>query len=151
MDGCWYKKIKYRFCVYLASCKIILISYFMKVCIVLLTLPGRWFNHLQIMAVLYSSFSSFFPFLVVLSTLDYIYRYTDSTEPVAPMVKCMPAIQETQARSLSWEDPLEKEMATHSSTLAWKIPWTEEPCRLQPMGSQRVGHDWVTSHVCACR
>ena len=44
-----------------------------------------------------------------------------------------------------WEDPLEKEMATHSSTLAWRIPWTEEPGRLQSMGSQRVGHDWVTS------
>ena len=48
---------------------------------------------------------------------------------------------ETQVRSLGWEDPLEKEMATHSSTLAWKIPWTEEPGRLQSMGLQRVGHD----------
>ena len=48
---------------------------------------------------------------------------------------------ETQVRSLGREDPLEKEMATHSSTLAWKIPWTEEPGRLQSMGSQRVGHD----------
>ena len=47
--------------------------------------------------------------------------------------------------SLGWEDPLEKEMATHSSTLAWKIPWMEDPGRLQPMGSQRVGHDWATS------
>ena len=52
------------------------------------------------------------------------------------MVKCLPAI-----RSLGREDPLEKEMATHSSTLAWKIPRTEEPCRLQSMGSQTVGHD----------
>ena len=51
------------------------------------------------------------------------------------------AMQETQVRSLGWEDPLEKEMATHSSTLAWKIPWTEEPGRLQSMGLQRVGHD----------
>ena len=50
-----------------------------------------------------------------------------------------------QVQSLCWEDPLEKEMATHSSTLAWKIPWTEEPGRLQSTGSQRVGHDWVTS------
>ena len=47
--------------------------------------------------------------------------------------------------SLGWEDPLEKEMATHSSTLAWRIPWREEPGRLQSMGSQRVGHDWATS------
>ena len=57
------------------------------------------------------------------------------------MVKCLPAVQETWARSLVWEDPLGKDLATHSSTLAWKIPWTEEPGRLQSMGSQRVGHD----------
>ena len=57
------------------------------------------------------------------------------------MVKRLPAVQETWVRSLGWEDPLEKEMATHSSTLAWKIPWTEEPCRLPSMGLQRVGHD----------
>ena len=56
------------------------------------------------------------------------------------MVKHLPAIWETWVRSLGQEDPLEKEMATHSSTLAWKIPWTEEPDRLQPMRSQRVGH-----------
>ena len=54
------------------------------------------------------------------------------------MVKSLPAMQETQVRSLGWDDPLEKEMATHSSTLAWKIPWTEEPGRLQSMGLQRV-------------
>ena len=52
---------------------------------------------------------------------------------------------ETSVRSLGWEGPLEKEMATHSSTIAWKIPWTEEPGRLQSMGSQRVGHDCATS------
>ena len=56
-------------------------------------------------------------------------------------VKCLPAIWETRVRSLGWEDILEKEMATHSSTLAWKIPLTEEPGRLQFMGSQRVGRD----------
>ena len=54
-------------------------------------------------------------------------------------------MQETQVQSQGWGDLLEKEMATHSSTLAWKIPWTEEPGRLQPMGSQRIGHDWATS------
>ena len=59
---------------------------------------------------------------------------------VAQMVKCLPIMRETQVRSLGWEDPLEKKMATHSSTLAWKIPWTEEP-GLQSMGLQRVGHD----------
>ena len=57
------------------------------------------------------------------------------------MVKHLSAMWETQVRSLNWEDPLKKEMATHSSTLAWKIPWTEEPGRLQSMGSQRVGDD----------
>ena len=57
------------------------------------------------------------------------------------MVKNLPAMQETRVRSLGWEDYLEKEMATHFSTLAWKIPWTEEPGRLQSMGSQRVRHD----------
>ena len=60
---------------------------------------------------------------------------------VAQMVKRLPTMQETQVRSLGQEDPLEKEMATHSSSLAWKIPWTEESGRLQSMGSRRVGHD----------
>ena len=62
------------------------------------------------------------------------------------MVKNPPAIQETQVQSLGWEDPLEKGMATHSSILAWEIPWTEEPGRLQSTGSQRVGHDGATKH-----
>ena len=57
------------------------------------------------------------------------------------MVKHLPAMQETWVQSLGWEDPLEKEMATHSSTLAWKIPQMEEPGGLQFMRSQRVGHD----------
>ena len=64
------------------------------------------------------------------------------TSLVAQMVKHLTTMQETQVPSMGWEDPLEKEMATHSSTLAWKIPWTEEEHgRLQSMGSQRVGHD----------
>ena len=57
------------------------------------------------------------------------------------MVKNLPSMLETRVRSLGWEDPLEKEMATHSNTIAWKIPWMEEPGRLEFMGSQRVGHD----------
>ena len=64
---------------------------------------------------------------------------------VAQLVKNLPAVQETQVRSLGQEDPLEKEMANHSSILAWKIPWTEERGRLQSMGLQRVGHDWVAN------
>ena len=60
---------------------------------------------------------------------------------VVQTVKCLPTMRETQVRSLGQKDPLEKEMATHSSIYAWKIPWTEEPGGLQIMGSQRVGHD----------
>ena len=60
---------------------------------------------------------------------------------VAQRLKCLPTMQETRVRSLGQEELLEKEMATHSSTLAWKIPWTEDPGRLQSMGSQTVGHD----------
>jgi len=60
---------------------------------------------------------------------------------MAQMVKNLLAMQETWFRSLGWEDPLEKGIATHFSILAWRIPWTEEPDGLQSMGSQRVGHD----------
>ena len=63
------------------------------------------------------------------------------TSQVAQMVKNLPAMQETRVRSLGQKDPLEKEMATHSSILAWRIPRTEEPGGLQSMGPQRVGHD----------
>ena len=69
---------------------------------------------------------------------------TKGTSPVAQTVKYLPTMWETRVRALGGEDPLEKEMATHSSTLAWKIPWTEEPGRLQSMGLQRVGHDWAS-------
>ena len=60
---------------------------------------------------------------------------------MAQTVKSLPAVQETQVQSLGWEDSLEKGMATHSSVLDWKIPWTEEPGRLQSMGLQRLRHD----------
>ena len=70
---------------------------------------------------------------------------TENNLKVAQMVKAPVCMQETQVQSLSREDSLEKEMAIHSSTLAWKIPWMEEPCRLQSMGSERVRHDWATS------
>ena len=70
--------------------------------------------------------------------LDLVYLNTQ-------MVNRLPTMQETRVLSLGREVPLEKEMATHSSILAWKIPWTEESGRLQSMGRQRVGHDWATS------
>ena len=60
---------------------------------------------------------------------------------MAQMVKNLYAMQETRVRSLGWEDPLEKDMSTQSSILAWRIPWTEEPVGLQSMGLQRVRHD----------
>ena len=64
---------------------------------------------------------------------------------MAQRLKRLHAMRETWVRSLGREDPLEKEMTTYSSILAWRIPWTEEPGGLQSMGSQRVGHDWETS------
>ena len=79
--------------------------------------------------------------------LTFIYWYPISFQAslVAQMVKHLPAMRKTRVQFLGQEDPLEKEMATHSSTLAWKIPWTEESDRLQSTGSQRVGLDWATS------
>ena len=75
-------------------------------------------------------------------TFFFIYdRFSLGASLVAQMVKHLPAMQETWVQSLGREDPLEKEMATHSSILAWKIPWTEEPCRIQSKGLQRVRHD----------
>ena len=73
--------------------------------------------------------------------LNGVYLIVKGASLVAQMVKRLPAMQETWVQSLGQGDPLEKEMATHSSILAWKIPWTEEPDRLQSMGLQRVGHD----------
>ena len=70
---------------------------------------------------------------------------------VAQRLKRLPATWETWVRPLGREDPLEKAMATHSSTLAWRIPWTEEPGRLQSMGPQRFGHDWVASLTHSCK
>ena len=66
---------------------------------------------------------------------------------VAQMIKNLPAVPETWVWSLGWEDPLQKEMATHSSLRAWRIPWTEEPGRLQSLGSQRIRHDWGTNFL----
>ena len=60
---------------------------------------------------------------------------------MAQMVKSLPAIQETQVQSLDWDDPLKKRMATHTSVLAWRVPWTEEPDGLQSKGFQRIEHN----------
>ena len=66
----------------------------------------------------------------------------------AQRIKHLPAMWETRVRSLGWEEPLEKEMATHSSTFAWRIPWTEDPGGLRSTGLQRFGHNWATSLYC---
>ena len=76
-------------------------------------------------------------YLTIFSPFSQVY----GASLVAQTVKRLSAMQETRVRSLGWEDPLEKEMAAHSSILAWKIPWTVEPGRLWSMRSQRVGHD----------
>ena len=86
---------------------------------------------------------SFFPW--------HLYRIKDVACLVAQTVENLPAVQETQVWSLGQEDPLEKRTATHSSILAWRIPWTEKPSRLQPMGSQRAGHDWATFTFLSCK
>ena len=67
------------------------------------------------------------------------------TSLVAQMLRGVPVTRETSVQSLGWEDPMEKQMATHSSTLAWKIQWMEEPGQLQSTESQRIRHDWITS------
>ena len=85
----------------------------------------------------------FIPFLSFFSFWDSF--NISRTSLVAQTVKRLSTVRETWVRALGWEDPLEKEMAIHSGTIAWKIPWTEEPGRLQSMGSRRVGHDWATS------
>ena len=78
------------------------------------------------------------------SKLDEVTYYW-GTSQVAQRLKHLPAMREAWVRSLGQEDPLDKEMATHSSILTWRIPWTEEPGGLQSTGSQRVGHDRATS------
>ena len=65
---------------------------------------------------------------------------------MAQIVENLPAMRKTWVPFLDWEEPLEKGMATHSSILAWRIPWTEEPGGLESMGLQRVGHNWATKH-----
>ena len=82
--------------------------------------------------------------LVILSNSCIIFHGIISLSLVAQMVRCLSAMLETWVRSLGQEDPLKKEMATHSSILAWKIPWIEEPGRLQSMGLQRIRQHWVT-------
>ena len=76
--------------------------------------------------------------------IEYVFSNT-SVSLVPQTIKNLPAVQETRVRSLAWEDPLDKGMATHHSIVAWRIPWIEEAGGLQSMGFQRVGHDWATN------
>ena len=88
-----------------------------------------------------ASTASGFQVMSQLRTFSDLHGFINWDSLVAQSVNNLPAVQETRVQSLGWEDPLEKEMATHSSILAWKISWTEEPGGLQSMGSQRVGHN----------
>ena len=90
--------------------------------------------YIHIYVYIYSYISTLFKIL-------FPYRSLQEISLVAQMVKHLSTMWEAQVQCLGQEDPLEKEMAIHSSTIAWKIPWTEEPGRLQSMGSQRVRHD----------
>ena len=96
----------------------------------------------ELLIIIYYSLPhlTIFPLLTILLPL-----VQDRSSLVIQRVKNLPAMWETRVWSLGWEDSLEKAMAPHSSTLAWRIPWTEEPGGLQSTGSQRVGHDWATS------
>ena len=86
-------------------------------------------------------------FFFFFSFLNYMGLRYSRTSLIAQLVKNLPAMQETRVRFLDQEDPLEKEMATHSSILAWRISWPEEPPGLQSMGSQRTGPDWACTHA----
>ena len=115
---------------------------FLEVKVVQFKIPYLLNSYLFLFVHQSYSFSLIFPKLLN------VFDLKSTNKPaslVAQMVKCLPAMRETQVQSLGWEDLLEKEMATHSSTLAWRIPRTEEPGRLQSMGLQRVRHDWATS------
>ena len=98
--------------------------------------------HIVLSILVSSTFTSWI--FIVLPLLGLLSARNLWASLVAQMVKRLPAVWETWVQPLGCEDPLEKEMATHSSTLAWKIPWTKEPGRPQSTGSQRVGHDWAT-------
>ena len=89
-------------------------------------------------------------FILIWNGITYILEKWKRASPVAQWWRIplsMQEMQETWIQSLGREDPLEEEMATQSSILAWKFPWTEEPGRLQSIGSPRVGHDWATEHT----
>ena len=104
-----------------------------------------WFSAVTLRTSLIPSFS----YSRVSLSLSFVfllhYEACGLPRSITQSVKNLPAVQETWVRFLSQEDPLEKKKATHSSFLTWKIPWTEEFCGLQLMGSQRVGHNWVTN------
>ena len=116
-----------------------------------IVLPIFPFNSIYL-GFIYFGTLMFGPSMFVISLYSFgltIYQYRISffvlSSLVAQRLKCLPPMQETWVWSLGGEYPLEKEMVTHASILAWRIPWMEKPGRLQSMGSQRVRHDWATS------
>ena len=126
----------------------------MEIILLLFAIPFACSTLLQGQVLLFTSleiiffilfFFFFFYFFIYLPPLSLIWCFTVWTSLVAQRLKSRPAMRETWVQSLGQEDPLEKEMATYTSILAWRIPWMEEPGGLQSTGSQRVGHDWATS------
>ena len=96
-----------------------------------------------------SNYARFYFVIPIWASLEVWFRCQKFSHCQFQFFQCknLPAVRETWVRSLGWEDPLEEGMATHSSILAWRIPWTEEPGGLQSMGSQRVGHNWAIKHT----
>ena len=118
-------------------------------CIILLDSICKWY-HMIFVLVWLSSLSIIISRSIHFAAngiIPFFLMSSISISLVAQMVKRLSTMWETWVRSLGREDPLEKEMATHASSIAWKIPWMEEPGRLQSMGSQRVGHNWATSLI----
>ena len=104
----------------------------------------KYIVHLKKRAIIHSESSTSMCWIRKRRSLITSLKKKKLSSLIAQMVKKSPAMQETWVWSLGWEDPLEKEMATHYTILAWIIPWTEEPGRLKSRGSQRIRHDWVT-------
>ena len=103
--------------------------------------PPLYLNQLELNLFLSLEITSL---LIIMPLVYSVFKKKKKGFPDGSVVKNLPANQETRAWSLGQKDPLEKEMATHCSILAWQFPWTEEPGRLQSMGSQRIRHDWAT-------
>ena len=105
------------------------------------TTSATWEDYVCVCICMYVYIYTYIHMYVYIYIYMYLYTHTHTGFSGGSAEKNLPTMQEMQVRSLGWEDPLEKEMATHSSIIAWRIPWTEEPSKLKSMGLQGVGHD----------